>query len=369
MHTATRSRLEVIDGLRGIAIFLVAWFHFWQISWWSTPLDFIATTGALGVELFFFLSAFCLFYSYHHTLPEYAFRRAIKILPSYFLAIILIFIFATPAFSSSKEALKHLGLHLLFIHNLWPDSMGSINGVFWSLGVEVQFYVLFPFLCIVFRKKPFLMVGLLSALAIAFRVWMNISFQSRYEFYMNQLPGFMDLFIFGMLAAYCAEKWRDDTVLQEKLRPYFTPLAVFSAVALLLMMYEAHTQRFQPGIPHWKMFHRTLFAFFLFLLTIGSLYAKNIWKRILANRVLVFLSTISYNLYIWHQLIGRKLLAYRMPAFATPDPHNDPHWQVLFTIAAWIAAVAFSAVVTYAFERPLLKLKFSHFFSTPKENL
>ena len=56
-------RLDVLDGLRGIAIALVVWFHLWQVSWLDPyGLVFIPVSGFLGVELFFFLSAFCLSY-------------------------------------------------------------------------------------------------------------------------------------------------------------------------------------------------------------------------------------------------------------------------------------------------------------------
>src|SRR6266540_5205345 len=92
------ARLDVLDGLRGIAILLVLWYHYWQLSWLGPQftvfgrfvnLDFIPAQGAFGVELFLFLSGFCLFYSYAkrkggvQPLGTYAYRRAIKILPSY----------------------------------------------------------------------------------------------------------------------------------------------------------------------------------------------------------------------------------------------------------------------------------------------
>ncbi|MBD5634216.1 MAG: acyltransferase family protein, partial [Candidatus Eremiobacteraeota bacterium] len=71
------AHLAPLDGLRGIAIALVVWFHIWQITWlpanvtvFGTTLGFnwIAEDGFIGVDLFFFISGFCLFYPYARTL-------------------------------------------------------------------------------------------------------------------------------------------------------------------------------------------------------------------------------------------------------------------------------------------------------------
>ncbi len=100
-----RDRLGPLDGLRGIAIALVVWFHLWQITWlranvapFHHALDFnaIPETGFFGVDLFFFISGFCLYYPYARAtfegkparaVGEFLYRRALKILPAYLLAI------------------------------------------------------------------------------------------------------------------------------------------------------------------------------------------------------------------------------------------------------------------------------------------
>jgi peptidoglycan/LPS O-acetylase OafA/YrhL len=103
--------VQVVDRLRGIAILLVLLFHYWQLSWWTIPipglpeqdnLEFVQVAGYLGVELFFFISAFCLFYPHAKamfgagpvpTLKHFYYRRAIKIVPSYLLALFVFGVF------------------------------------------------------------------------------------------------------------------------------------------------------------------------------------------------------------------------------------------------------------------------------------
>lgn len=99
---AAARHVQVVDGLRGIAILLVLLFHYWQLSFWVIPipglpdeynLEFVQAAGYLGVELFFFISAFCLFYPHAKAMfglgpvptLKHFYRRAIKIMPSYLL--------------------------------------------------------------------------------------------------------------------------------------------------------------------------------------------------------------------------------------------------------------------------------------------
>src|SRR6202044_3361742 len=93
------SRLDVLDGLRGIAVLLVLWYHVWEISWLRAPLpwlQFVPETGFVGVHLFFFLSGFVIVYPFVRAAAtgrpqpgwaHFAWRRFIKIFPSYALSI------------------------------------------------------------------------------------------------------------------------------------------------------------------------------------------------------------------------------------------------------------------------------------------
>jgi peptidoglycan/LPS O-acetylase OafA/YrhL len=79
------------------------------------------------------------------------------------------------------------------------------------------------------------------------------------------------------------------------------------------------------------------------------------WQRVFDNRLFLFMSVISYNLYLYHLVISMSLL-YRIhfPHATTAVPQMDHHWQLAFIIVAALASVAVASLATYLIERPLL---------------
>jgi len=162
-----KEHIPRLDVIRALAFLLVFVFHFgartpqFILPWngyyvnygaWPTlswPLLWMPW-GWLGVALFFVLSGFCIHLSYLHqskpfTIKDFYWRRFLRIYPAYFLAMIVCFALMPWLQSPYKHAYQLLP-HLLLIHNLFKCTFLGINGVFWSLGVEVQFYLLYPLL-------------------------------------------------------------------------------------------------------------------------------------------------------------------------------------------------------------------------------
>ena len=365
-----------MDGLRALAIAWVVWLHVWQISWlrldvqvlgWTLNFNHLAETGFMGVELFFFVSGFCLFYPYARarhegrgfpSLRHYAYRRAIKILPSYWLAIALILLYVRPPWLWDLPALAwNLGSHLLFVHNLFHGTEAAINGVFWSLGVEVQFYLLFPLIAAAFGRWPLVTWGALCLTAFTWRNGVEAWHYHDFRFLLDQLPGYLDLFANGMLAAWLIVRLQASRA-AAAWAPAFTLAALGALVGIDRLARDLWVSRVgNPVWPFdWQVEHRFVLALAFLTLAVGASQALPRWRRLLAGPAMAFLSTISYNLYLWHQFIAREL-AYKwhLPPAATSDPHADPAWQLWFTLNAMGLAVAFAAAVTYGFERPLLK--------------
>ena len=372
------AHVRALDGLRGIAVLLVVLYHLWLHSgWWvigvpgrptDESLEFVQYNGLLGVELFFFISAFCLFYPHAKamyglapvpTLRRYSYRRAIKILPSYLLCLVLSGTVLSEFSPVGTQVgwLTDWGLHLTFLHNLLPGTLGTFNGVFWSLAVEVQFYLVFPLLARAARRFPVPTVAAMVVVAVGYRVWARSRPVPVFQFWDNMLPGFLDLFAMGMLAAWLVVLVRRHAAAAQRLAPAFSVLALAGTATLLTMFRWVYDLRFDPGQPIvWQSENRQYIAVLFLCIAVPSVFALGAWQKILANRVFVFLSTISYNLYLWHLTIALLIKKRGWLPAGTPDPTHDPQWQAVYMVVVIAVSIAVATVITYAFERPLLRL-------------
>jgi peptidoglycan/LPS O-acetylase OafA/YrhL len=358
----------VLDGLRGIAVLLVLWYHIWEISWLPAPLpvlQFIPETGFVGVDLFFYISGFVIVYPFVKALRSgaapptwghFAYRRAIKIVPSYVLSIIAVIAVGYAHFGSAGEALRDIGTHLLFIHTWWSSTYGSINGVLWTLAVEVEFYAIFPLLWLAFKHYPWLTAGVMVAISLLYRMHAaQCCYHSSMELLIFNLPGYLDIFAAGMISALLYVRWRDSN---ERVRaPIATLAAIAGFVMLVVLLQHLWAIRILPEWSTvWQVRNRTLVGVAFVLMGLGSLLAVPLWKRLVANPVLLFFAAISYNLYLYHQALARLLLSWRIPPYAGNNQHADAHWELTYTLIAFAATIFQAALVTYLFERPLLRV-------------
>ncbi|HEY6235369.1 MAG TPA: acyltransferase family protein, partial [Candidatus Elarobacter sp.] len=137
----------------------------------------------------------------------------------------------------------------------------------------------------------------------------------------------------------------------------FTALSAAGFVALWLLVTNCDFHRSDHEWPQlWSVEWRSALALACLAAGLGSLFAVRGFQLVLANRVLLFLAAISYNLYLWHQPIARALVQHHLPPYATPDPHDDPHWQLVYWAVAIPVVVAVSALITFGFEQPVLRL-------------
>lgn len=158
-----------LDALRGMAVFAVMLHHFMPSIAHVLPNDFI-NLGNAAVRLFFVLSGFLITrillnakQKMSVALPgsfliqRFYLRRTLRIFPIYYLTLGVASLLNIPG------SLSMFGWHFFYLSNVYYSLQGSFEGQlshFWSLSVEEQFYLLFPWLIFALSKQ-WIGVGLL----------------------------------------------------------------------------------------------------------------------------------------------------------------------------------------------------------------
>ncbi|MDB5508032.1 MAG: hypothetical protein JWL93_501 [Hyphomicrobiales bacterium] len=152
------SRLLAIDGLRGLAILMVIGFH--VFSRWPDLVPYGEDyryfppfrLGHLGVQLFFLISGYVILLTLQRSGSGVSFvqKRWLRLFPAMLLCSAFIFLTALwfPERPAGSPVLKDTISGLLFVSPFWLERIvggqwGQLEGVFWSLFVEVQFYAVF----------------------------------------------------------------------------------------------------------------------------------------------------------------------------------------------------------------------------------
>jgi peptidoglycan/LPS O-acetylase OafA/YrhL len=337
--------LDAIDGLRGIAIALVVAYHAWLV--YGFDVGVVSQGGFLGVELFFALSGFCMFYPFARSRfagnappswGSYAYRRAIKILPSYLLAL-SVFAIAYAHRDGVEQTAYAYAAHLLFVHPLLPNDFQAISGPLWTIGIEVQFYFIFPALCGLFVRRPLYGALLVAGISCGYRGFVLLTHAAPGFYISNQVFAFLDLFAAGMLAAYVVA-WVQTRPRHAALPAIATGGAVAAiAGGIIGMIAFTHSSAMNDfgDFFLWQMRWRLAIAVLLFVIVTATTLSSPAVRRVIANPVTGFLAIISYNLYLWHLEI---LSLAQQISLSLP--------------VALICALAVAALVTYAVERPLL---------------
>lgn len=321
-------RIPAIDGLRALASLMVFGFHSYQfagapvlmVPFFGTQINMLAFLDAFpaGVDLFMVLSGFCLFWPLCKSAEalaawdwrDYAWRRVRRIVPPYYMAIVytimlpvvLVALFRMLHMDANWQplpSLRQFVTHVLFIHTLFPDTWNGITGAFWSLGLEAQFYVAFPFVIFAFRRsKAVVLVGMVL-ISIIYRVitW-NMTADAGFDKQMVTSIFFLGRwmqFAAGMGAAWIvATHWRHGGRLRNGW--FGTSLA-----AVALVLYILATTTLLSGLPK-ALPMRDLLLSAAFGLGIVAICATHTPLRfIFSNRVSSGIGYFSYSIFLIHQ--------------------------------------------------------------------
>jgi peptidoglycan/LPS O-acetylase OafA/YrhL len=329
-----------IDGLRGIAVLSVVSFH-------AFPTYFQG--GFVGVDIFFVISGFLISSIIAGALErskfsfiEFYVRRIKRIFPALLLVLIACFTFGW--FVLFAHEYKQLGKHIAggagFVSNLllWNESGYFDNAAetkpllhLWSLGVEEQFYIIWPLLLWLAWKRQFNLLTIAFAVGVV-SFWLNVdavgsdqtaafySPQTRFwELMAGSVLAYLTLhkqIIFADLKNWLVDKdlaaivnfkcWQTLIKLLSNLQSVLG--AVLIAVSIAVISKE-------KAFPGWWAMLPVLGS----ILIISASPQSILNREVLSSRMLVWVGLISYPLYLWHWpiLSFARIVAGKIPSGET----------------------------------------------------
>lgn len=357
-----QSYFESIDVLRGFAALSVIVYHVIELFNWTAfpstgPLSWFRI-GWMGVDLFFVISGFVIglsaFAEIDRSGPSnyrgaFFARRVARIAPLHYLTMLVFVVFISPELLFNNFW-ANLTSHLLFVHNLSLKLHGAINGSNWSLGTEMQFYVLMLFIAPRIKiDRWWSIAAVFIGIAWAWRYAVTIFVQPSPQLgpfpvfiAATQLPGMLDEFVVGLLLARLARSAPGEKLLAGGASVRITLFALAAVVMTVSMsIYWNHASYWD--YPLMVTMYRSLLAlaFGLILLFTISLKVTGLPRKLLSP--LFYLGTISYGLYLWHLpvLLSLKRLTWINPSLA------------LFLVVA--LSCVFASVSWHFFEQPIIK--------------
>lgn len=294
----SKSRIKYLDGLRGVAILLVVLFH--SYARWQSIYPYkdmfnnvkIFYFGWIGVQLFFIISGFVIALTLEKSksMSDFMIRRWLRLFPAMFVCSLFVFLTA-PLFSERPEgqpALMDLLPGISFINEWWwykllHVQVGLLDGSFWSLFVEVKFYIVFGTL--------YFLVGSTAAIGVMFAFFILAKI-------VPLLPFAPTLFSFNLSWAV--------TILRELSAQHF---GWFVAGALFYRYKTGDARSLVSAllvsgiaalVVRDLMLGAAAAGFAVALLFSVSLISESA-QKILSQRWLLFFGFISYPLYLIHQ--------------------------------------------------------------------
>ncbi len=293
--TSSGNFIAEVDGIRFLAIITVIFYHVQLFFVAKTPFKFnfdnglhwLIQNGFKGVEIFFVLSGFILalpFANYFLTggkkpnLKNYYLRRLTRLEPPYFLALILFFILhIIKGVYPARDLFNGLLFNLAYLQNFtWFHTQPIIGNITWTLEIEVQFYLIMPFLAAVFFLNKFKRRIALICAIVAIPI-INVLFMTEHI----SLYNYLFYFLVGFLIA--------DLYITEK-KIWFNNAGSFIAgLAALATIYLINID---------PLLNKLLFVFSIFVFIYLVLTAP-VWRRIFSHKLLTTIGGMCYTIYIY----------------------------------------------------------------------
>jgi peptidoglycan/LPS O-acetylase OafA/YrhL len=319
-----------LDGFRGLAVLFVLLAHSSFAGYDPLGIDF-NHFGSVGVYLFFVLSAYLINRQMLEALAtqratlkfwlRYALRRVLRIYPMYLLALIASYLLFANGFGgpihNADDILKHL-------------SLTEAKGVFWTIPVEVAYYLISPLLVLalwpLYRVRPWLAMLLLLSATLA--LWYTRFLHLPMPLFLRFAP----VLAFGTLLAMA----------QRRLRlPGGIGLALFALI--LTTVPSAARALYGVSIFH-SYTYTAAYGLTWALILYQALYHEVALSALGRWKPLRYLGTLSFSIYLLH-----------LPVLSLCQALLPKPW----VMPAFVAGTLLASFLTFTFvERPMAQIKF-----------
>ena len=360
--THVRSHIAALDGLRGLAILLVLLFHTAGGAQSPNPVlhavGRINQSGWIGVPLFFVLSGFLITgilwrnFEDPHWARCFYMRRILRIFPLYYLALLLVILVAALQ-GNWLPIMQRIWIPTLFLQNLphlyslcitTPSPLKLYH--LWTIAVEEQFYLLWPFLLSLQRTPrqalklcaAVIATSILFQIALAFTPWLDL--------FAPSLISCVAQLAFGAALAILIQTPHWQALTRNAPIVFFSGLAIFAVSTVC-------DQRSNPSaILHQLVEIPSITLAFAALLVLALQPSR--LQNLLSLRWLRWIGEISFGMYIYHVLL--------LPLFNSTARHlTHNSTGIVYLTARFLIALFGTILISWIsfrfYERPFLRLK------------
>lgn len=344
-----------LDALRTIAVLLVVVYHWFPAGEGFNWLP----NGAIGVVIFFVISGFLITRillenrnrilagkaQLGHTYRNFFIRRALRIFPLYYVAITFVLI----GFPETSDIDQHPFYYYLYGYNILLNKTGNWADVlspFWTLGVEEQLYLIWPWVVLLLPKNSF-------RWALVSMIILGVLFRG-YEYWQGNIdgvltPASLDTFGMGALWAYTV------TERSETIGRFIHKLTIAAGIALVVFI----ALLLLPGnhlLP--VLFQRFVIAIMALYIIVHASMGIHGWAgKLLNNKALQYIGRISYGMYVFHMLVPGFIVPFVFELFQrfTKISFEIGYWS--HRCVSFVALLLVASASWYFFEKPINDLK------------
>jgi peptidoglycan/LPS O-acetylase OafA/YrhL len=323
--------VPALDGLRGIAILWVMYYHFANrdgalTSTAARAFIAIGQLGWAGVDLFFVLSGFLITKillrargkpSYFR---DFYMRRVLRIFPLYYGTLFVVFCLIPHIFPIHDPEVLRVYRDQIWLFTYSSNVVNAIRGDFafsagwlslnhfWTLCVEEHFYLVWPALVFFLSRKVLLRTSI--AIIVLVPVFRTACVLSHVEpsTILSFTPCRLDSLALGGLIAILAS---DEVQLRSMIR--MAPLALGASIVVLIIVWLFRSNSLSLCPPMQTVGYSALGTASGALLVLAVAPGDNLLKRALQNRALMGLGKYSYGAYVLHLLIRPTLVRWFSP--------------------------------------------------------